>query len=63
MDCRGEYGGGGGGFRTQGRVPMNGGLGRSEMNKEGQVPTMHASIQSLSPQTCSAKSKGRAVEG
>lgn len=32
-------------------------------NGDERVPAVHASIQSPSPQKCSAKSKGRAVEG
>ena len=42
---------------------MSGGLGGMEMDGDEEVPTVHVTVQSPSPQKRSSKGKERAVEG
>jgi hypothetical protein len=50
------------GFRTKEKVPMGGGLGGMEMDRDEEVPVVHVSVQSLTPQRRSTKGKEKALE-
>lgn len=50
------------GFRINEQALMSGRLGGLEIQGDEKVPAVHESVQSPSPQKCSAKGKERAVE-